>query len=965
MKVLFLLLMLTSSGFAQNTGNTPLTFYQAQFGGIDKYHDSAKIDNADFQEAQNVFTYRGYIEKRPGSVRISEGIKPGYPIVFQKEFTTSANASIFIVQAGSQVFASDFGTPFVQIATVNVNGILESVSAFGKHFFTNGYDTPWYTTGYDYTPVYEFPACTHLEFANERLWCTEGSTLRTSAYGDYTDWTIPIETPMPADVPNSWSFDAQDGKGISCLYASPYGLLAWKRNKMFVLKGFDNDDFYKFRLSDNIGCTDPRSIQVVEGRVTWLGVDGVYQWAGGNEAPELISRDIDPDMKQVRQNYAYLDQRVIDTLADFAAGTATFNGDTPTWSHTISPNSIVPSTTALLDNTSTTFGLGVNSIDVSTSLFMGTLTLATTTMFNFNFDGTTTTYLDDPILTSDASPLPQTLSTAAWTLNLADAPPDVVSQVASIGLERYLINSFFCLSGPSGYFGQLQNALIFQRCSWPPQSGYTVQVVESTTGYIAYQATYANNSDDAARTCTEYSVDMSTYTGTLYHIKVFDTYYPGINAVSDPFIRQAVPSTILYYRVGVGFELDNCATGGTNDFHIDFRVDSGANVYVSSGSFTSRVYDTGFTTPVSGTIDYTALPIGTTVAFDVRESTAAEGEWSTWTTGLSGSTGAIKLPLTKRFWQYKSVLGTQISSASPTLESISLNATTTGYWLSDVLFIGVAPTKWGQFLARTALTYAADVTYAVRAATYTFAQTDTTLAWTDQVNGLDVACATGTYVQVRVSATPVTSTDTIRIERISLSWSAGDVLQAASVYFDKNYYLGVTISTETSTNDTLLVYQRTGKWVMHKGLSYGTMGLYQLKPYVGSGFTDSKIWRIIEEGTYTDDTTLPIDAYVVTKDFQFDGQNNNKLLRQLYLESFPPLTSTLDLAYSVDKSTTYYTTAQPLQANVMFNDEIKKMFPGYAKGRYVKFKFSNTAINEAFKIDAYTVLGEYERLYRR
>lgn len=91
--------------------------------------------------------------------------------------------------------------------------------------------------------------------------------------------------------------------------------------------------------------------------------------------------------------------------------------------------------------------------------------------------------------------------------------------------------------------------------------------------------------------------------------------------------------------------------------------------YVSSGTYTSAVYNTGTVTSW-GTASWTAnLPAGTTMTVEVRSgNTASQGSgWSSWTPVTNG--GPITCPV-RSYLQYKMIFTTTHSAVTPSLTSI-------------------------------------------------------------------------------------------------------------------------------------------------------------------------------------------------------------------------------------------------------------------------------------------------------
>ena len=955
MKVILLLLMLVSSVGAQTTA-TPLTFYQSQFGGIDNYHDSARIDNMDFQDARNVLTDRGFLEKRPGSIRVVDEVLTGYPVLYSKEFVTQANVKYLLLHSSQTLYATTFdGNVPVAIATVNVNSVMDSVSAYDKHFFTNGYDASFYYDGASIVTVSSMPMGKYIEFAYERVWEANvpgyESTLYASAFGDYTDWTIP-GSPLPADSPTSFTFDQQDGNQLTGIFYSPYGILVFKRNKTFVLKGQDNDNFKKYRISDNIGCVDDRSVQLVDGVVLWLGEKGVYKWAGGLGEPEIISRDIDETIKDVQNIISRTNARVITSPTDFAQGQSTLNSPSYSWSSSIVAGSLVPST----------WSSTANGIDWSTGTLsnIDTFTALGSAQIGYE-DFEDLNYTANPIWTTTSTAV-QFTSTGGALQNIGNLTTGTMIFTTSTQVTDTFSFNWY-VGQPTGvgkvvsmgfYISSVTLSSILAQVG-QTQASYAITYYQDILGYssidlVAWPGTGSGSNICSTSTLVTTAIQGSTYTVTL--VRTDTTFVLNMGSLN------CTGTTI--YDLGISKWFIANLSGGDSIDNFNF-------IFKTTAAWLSPIFDTTFSTPIGGALTFSeTVPTGSTIAYSVRESsTDVLSTWSDWVLVSTTTSGAFRIPFTKRYWQEQVELTTSYSTQTPSVQLTSLNAVSTGTWDSHVMYLGTALTSWGQFNAAGTFSPSNAVSFYTRASTSSFTVGSSTPSWVLQSNGINVACSTGTYMQVRAISAVGSSTDSATINSFTINWYEGETRQVASIFYDGRYYLAVNTSTSATKNTLVIVYQRNKKWTFFDGLSLSTLNLYDLKPYAGSGFTDSKIWRIMNEGTYYDDNNVAINAYAITKDFQFDGQNNNKILRNFYVESYPNVSGVLSMAYSIDKSTVIYTSTQNVTAASGFNDEIKGMFPGFAKGRYFRFKFSNAILNEYLKLDAYTVFGEHEKLYRR
>lgn len=964
MKGLIIALMLVPSAQAQ-TQLVPLNFYQACFGGMDDYHNSARIDNCDFQYLVNILTDRGFLEKRPGSVRVFDSVLSGYPIKNFKEFITPANRKYLLIHASQTVYSTDLLT-ISSITTTNVNAVMDSVSAFDKHFIVNGYDTPVYYDGTTTTSIPEMPVCKFVEFANERLLCANvagaASTLYESGYADYTNWTIPIVE--SADAPTAFSFDAQDGQPLTGLFQSPFGTLAFKRSKMFIIRGVDGDDFEKKRLSDKVGCIDDRSIQLVDGCVQWLGVEGVYRWCGGATTPELVSRDIDTTIKAIRNITSNADTISLTTQADFEKGNRSVNGSQYGFSTVSVPNSIVPSswTSITTDFTNTSF-TNLSTMSVPGSIALPSLTPVTG-------------YLDEHLQTVTTGGLSVTKhSPYGWTFYNSSPyePTQYVGRLSTATIltststynarstTTWAISTSFA-EYAAGYAAILELFFVTDSTSITNTNGYSIKISyqDGTNQGRVYLYKYTTGS--ATQLGTGVFTVSRTYPNNTFKViqdtsGVFRVWWEKVWSPTSTLLFTTTSDTAYVISTGTLITEKHWTGLGASTFYITSYSYEVLGI-TPTGTLTSSIFDTGYDQPIGGPfIVQSTVPTNTTILYSIAQATSTTGPFTTFSI-----TENERIPCTQRYWVYSSTLSTTNLAQSPTISSIQLNASSTGTWDSEVINVGTLLTSWGQFNAITATND--HLLFYTRASMTPYSVDSATPSWTVQGNGYNIACDTGTYLQARVTSTIGSSTDTAQVLSLTFNWYEGEASQVASLFWDGRYYLSVSTGTEGTINNTVLVQQRNKKWTLFNGVNWSTLGIYDNAPYAGDGLTTSKIWRIIEEESYFDDNTKAINAEAITKDFQFDGQNNNKVFRKLYVESNPSVASTLSLGYSVDKSTTYYTTTQAIGLTP-FNDEIKRFFPGFAKGQYLRLKFSNNTIYEPLMLNGYTLIGDIENLYRK
>lgn len=294
----------------------PQDFHVTEFGGLNNAVDSYFIPESDAQEAANILTDEGDARTMPGSVE-SYDLNLS-TVQFLGSYIDDSGTKIIIAQSGASVLASQTNGSFSTIQTLSGTHDIDGVKAFKRFYITDGV-APFYYNGSSTSTAAGMEACNYVEFYANRLVCVANSTdtskVYLSEYNDPADWTV-IDT---ANSPAIKYFHRDDGEAIKCAKTTPYGLFIGKESSCGLLKGSDADTFYWHYLSDDIGCVDDRSVQLVDGVVAWLSKDGVYGYSGSGRA-ELISKDIRGTTKNIRASGASEQSWLVSTESGWEAG---------------------------------------------------------------------------------------------------------------------------------------------------------------------------------------------------------------------------------------------------------------------------------------------------------------------------------------------------------------------------------------------------------------------------------------------------------------------------------------------------------------------------------------------------------------------------------------------------------------------------------------------------------------------
>ena len=133
-------------------------------------------------------------------------------------------------------------------------------------------------------------------------------------------------------------------------------------------------------------------------------------------------------------------------------------------------------------------------------------------------------------------------------------------------------------------------------------------------------------------------------------------------------------------------------------------------------------------------------------------------------------------------------------------------------------------------------------------------------------------------------------------------------------------------------------------------------------PIAGSGQSDSTISRIMQRDVYNFNGNA-ISSYWKTKDFSLDHASNDKTVREIWLDAERQSGASLDIGYSVNRSTAFASSTMALDTQADYVNERVPFAAGYARGRYFRLKMSNADLDEYFKVNVLTINGDVEPRY--
>lgn len=339
---------------------------------------------------------------------------------------------------------------------------------------------------------------------------------------------------------------------------------------------------------------------------------------------------------------------------------------------------------------------------------------------------------------------------------------------------------------------------------------------------------------------TLWCIDTSAFAHAMIKVKVV----AGANILqSVPFIR------------GPLFKFYTYSSGGK----LIFDVVEG--FWTLSGSFISRKFNTYISTTIGGPISVTTTTAsGTAIYYDIRDSSASVGGWSGWT----ATSDTVKSPGVKQYWQYRARFHTDYSTKTPRLHDITLQAASTGTWTAGETFLSndVSAT-WGLLQSSETTVGSASWAYAMKSSTYSGGTAAD--SWHTVTNNSAITIATGAYIDIRATNSFYTSTDTAKINSITIYYNEG--AQAYStvgeIYKGRYYWFGQ--SDGGTENDICYCLDSNLAWTYHTGIYARSAAIIDGSLYTGDSRTTASgyVW---EQDIGTHDDGVAFTAYWQGKD---------------------------------------------------------------------------------------------------
>jgi hypothetical protein len=952
-------------------------------GGIRNDIDSSRIADNEVSDSENMlFDIDATAKTRKGMTKANSsalGSTDDRNIYSQFEYRRSDGSSYHIAQSSTSLYYSLSSADFsIFESGLNKNFKVEYTVFIDTLCYVNGEigvkgwntsSTFTHTTAYD--PKYIITWQNRLCISGD---AGETSNVILSAFQDPGDWTLGLDVATGARV---FAINTQDGQNVTGFAYSPNGnLIVFKEKSVWEIGGYDSTDFYQRLVIPDLGCADSGSVSYKDGIVFWLSAEGYVGYNG--KSYSIVSDNIDSTLDNVKQLNVSAGSFAKNTDDEWniyessksisiSGGNLNFNpvvSTSPATGLTFLQTLKNGSTYFVVDNYDNALVYNENTdlmtnVDIGLGGFSPGLTTITNGSFVYN-DGKINLAFNRYISGDN------TYRVYVTTMSVNDNTSLSRSQVSQLNSKtpelKYASISF--TSGNIPYV--LHKEYDPNYTSFDPQyllavSSYTAAsntwskttknlyktsyvtyvkknsnsgklVFNGNDGYIAvdhhevgsagaFQTVTAFNAVaflyfTAGDTITLSSETIKSYERTASILNLeYDFYSVSIatNSAGTPYVCY-LDTTDMYlkmaYRVGANnWTITNVVHLGGYDpetTKIDIFIDKDDIIYIT------RIYNVGST---YGTRVYVKRPAQDWISFlpdgdDSRSYTIAQG---------------TDRPIA--------------AYIKPSLNEKRLVREATGYYESNIYDTGSDSSEINSLISES-LTNRDNIYHSYRTS-----DTVANIAGESFTSITPNASVSGTlskYVQYKIQFATDTLTDLAipsYVDNFILNYK-GSSKRLSSMFYDGRIWHGVSMN-RADILDKTLVYDRNNKWTKFSS-DIEVMNYLNLngKPYLGS--TDGYIY-MLDVGN--NDSGNAIDAYVITKSYDFGNLIMEKSMDHLFLTALKSGDWNMSISYFINRS---LTATETFNVNVNTPDLINAKLPLTKRPKFftVQYKISNENVDE-------------------
>lgn len=813
---------------------------------------------------------------------------------------------------------------------------MQCVQSAGFLWCTDGTDQPFQTNVTSTQAIAAAPIGSLIGTFRNRILISGVSGSLTDVYlsGELNglDWAVPAVTYSTSAAIISLN-GVNDGLQPNCLMGEFQNQYYIGRDyDLWALSGYSNQDFALRKVSSEIGCTDPKSVQEVNKQLIWLSKRGVEALSGTQITP--ISYYIRPTINQLIAAAGNARSQLINGN-NFSTGQFCASGPNSCTSSTISPGFVVPSSWSVTDTSFASPGYSFGSlVNVSTNDITGSIVLlrSTWSMTNGSFSlGNTTNWT--------AVNMQFGADFNGGGCQSLEGTQTKFGEDSGRGGQVGLVSSTVTVNDANGS--------LIKRCYIEWDSTHMLYI--SDTCDLSFSTGTANASFGVCRDLGLNIANPQNYNG----MSIKFTSMLGAtmtSAVAPPANQVWVNTCILLSGTQ---EINGFSACGTSN-------------YMSSGTYATSSYFTAISTPVWGDFNINMSSASNTPA---TFKTLVSANNSTFDAGVTATPGSQIASAAKSYIKYIGSLSQSIalSTGTPVISLDNLAAETTGYYISPAILVS-SPTSWGTFQV-DGVTNGGLFTFWISTGATAALATASTAPWVMQSPNAQIGVSTTTtYVAVRILFSLSVATQVPTINDFTVNWNNGSNRPPTSSmqYYDRYYLFYTTNTIGSPVNDHAAVYDYNGKWTFLDHINAYSATLYLNAPYIGDSNSTGLVYQM-ESGQ--SDNGKSFTYQWQTGDIDLGNPAQRKTFKRLYLYLNGPITASnntsLSCQYQLDGSaTTYPLSSAALQESPESTGYFVAKFPfpappqQAATGHWINISCSSFENSSALKVYGASLVWE-------
>lgn len=688
------------------------------------------------------------------------------------------------------------------------------------------------------------------------------------------------------------------GDRVRCLKYSNGLLYIFKSAS---ITGCELGDQYTTRcavMSTNLGATDCGSVVAVGSSIYFRAQDKNYWGISGNTLNQISSKIPNLVKSQSGGSSGGEQSNTQTSQSDWQAGT---QGPSGSWNTTVSNGSILPSSATLNHNTSALLGAGT-LVNIDTTTASTAVRLSSNTLGDNFSDGNYTSGPVWTVISGAFTAASNRLTATSEGLGSIDTPSTI--STGSFTFDHYFTDT---IADAPGRCSQNVNEGSYRTC-------FLIKFVKNTGGdYYALRMHEPNGTYDKTLqliknvSASETVLAQSVLSGYAWNtnnnwLVVIGTSGQIQSYLNGVFVSSATDTAV---SGSVKFEADLSYSAPSARVTANSIDNLSLYQYRNPGSIVSAAFDTAFLSPTYGQFTSTfSVGGGNNSEGQVVFYTQTSNDGNTWDTKVASSDTLRVLSAAKRYVRYEADIATYISTKTPTISAIALNAASTGYFYTQCIQPNSSISGWGTLSCAETKTGAGSlVYYATSAATCaSLPATDPSTWQTTLTNNATVTIATNTAVAVGFRSLLGSATDQAQVDSCILNWNEGAATQQAWGVYDsiKNaVYWTTTINNATSANRLLKYDRNLEAWYP---FSIAAQAPRVINNSLYFGGSSAGTWNLY--GGVDADAGSAINAYWKSKDIGSDAPFQEKSFDRLSILSRNNGTGDMTATYTYSNAET-------------------------------------------------------------